>query len=263
MGAAPGVAATSAPMRTPVWGTASDQIGALRAAVFAAGAVAAYTAAVRAWSPELAPGGLEIFGTATSLACVWLTRRQNVLSIPYGIVSVVAMGVFFFQIGLVGQGWLHLGYYVPVQFVGWWVWIRAGEGRTDLPVGWLSWRARGLIALGLLGGTVVLAAVFERLHGPSPYLLWDSSIVAASLVAQYLLITKRIESWWLWLVPVDISAILLYLRSDAEMFAALYTLYLVVASMGLRDWHLAWRAQRAGASAFDARFATSVADLPS
>jgi len=241
-----------------VWGTASDRAGALRAALLSALAVWLYTAAVRTWSPQLAPGALEIFGTATSLACVWLTRRQNVLSIPYGIVSVLAMGAFFFQIGLVGQGWLHLGYYVPIQFVGWWVWIRAGAGRTDLPVGWLSWPARTLAAVGVAAGTFVLAAAFEHLHGPSPYLIWDSSIVAASLAAQYLLITKRIESWWLWLLPVDVSAILLYLRSDAEMFAALYLLYLVLASMGLRDWHLAWRAQRAGASAFDARFATSV-----
>lgn len=244
--------------RTPVWGTVSDRSGAVRAALLAATTVWVYAAAMQRWSPELAPTRLEIFGTATSLACVWLTRRQNVLSIPYGIVSVLAMGAFFFEIGLVGQGWLHLGYYVPIQFVGWWVWIRAGAGRTDLPVGWLSSRARVAVAVGVVAGTLLLAVVFERLHGPGAYLVWDSSIVAASVAAQSLLIVKRIESWWLWLIPVDVSAILLYLRSDAEMFAALYALYLVLASMGLRDWHLAWKAQRAGASAFDARFATSV-----
>ena len=85
--------------------------------------------------------------------------------------------------------------------------------------------------------------------------MWDASIVAASVAAQLLLTTKRIESWWLWLIPIDLSAILLYLRSGAEMFAALYALYLVLASLGLHNWVRAWRGQRAGLTAFEARFA--------
>lgn len=88
-----------------------------------------YVAAVERWSPDLSPTGLEIFGTATSLACVWLTRTQNIWSVIYGLLSVVAMGIFFFDIDLVGQGWLHLGYYIPIQFVGWWAWLRGGAGR--------------------------------------------------------------------------------------------------------------------------------------
>ena len=87
----------------------------------------------------------------------------------------------------------------------------------------------------------------------TPYLVWDTSIVAASVTAQLLLTAKRIESWWLWLLPVDVSAVLLYLRTDAEMFAVLYMLYLVLASLGLRDWWRAWRAQQHGLSPFRAR----------
>ena len=56
-----------------------------------------YVGAVRTWSPDLSPTGLEMFGTITSLACVWLTRSQNIWSVIYGLVSVVAMGIFFFD----------------------------------------------------------------------------------------------------------------------------------------------------------------------
>jgi nicotinamide mononucleotide transporter len=168
-------------------------------------------------------------------------------------VSVVAMGVFFFRIDLVGQGWLQLGYYIPVQVVGWRVWIRGGEAGGDLGVGWLRWRSRILGAAAVVAGTLVLAAAFHRLHGDTPYQLIDAQIVAASIAAQLLLTAKRIESWLLWLIPVDVVAIGLYLRSDAVMFAALYALYLVLASAGLRDWLRAWRAQQRGLSPFDAR----------
>lgn len=246
--------ARSAP-RTPAWGTSADQVGAVRAGGLAAIAVAAYTAAAHRYAPQFAPTGLELFGTWSSLACVWLTRRQNIWSMPYGIVSVVLMGLFFFDIELVGQGWLHLGFYIPVQFVGWWLWIRGGAGRTDLPVSWMSWRARGLTVLGIALGTVVLAWLFGELHGPTPYPLWDAEIVAASVAAQLLLITKRVESWFVWLLPIDVAAIGLYLRTDATMFAALYALYLVIATAGLVDWMKAHRAQRRGCTAFQARHA--------
>ena len=241
--------------RTPLFGTTADRWGAVRVGAVASALTATYVVAVRLWSPDLAPSGQEIFGTTTSLGSVILTRTQNVWAIIYGLVSIVAMGVFFFDIDLVGQGWLHLGYYIPIQVVGWWAWLRAGAGRTELPVGWLSAGTRVLIAGAVVAGTAVLAAVFGQLHGDTPYLVWDASIVAASVAAQLLLTTKRIESWWLWLIPIDLSAILLYLRSGAEMFAALYALYLVLASLGLRDWVRAWRGQRAGLTAFEARFA--------
>ena len=242
--------------RTPTWGTRSDQVGAVRAGVLAAAAVAVYTLTAHRFAPEFVPTTLEMLGTWTSLACVWLTRRQNILSMPYGIVSVVLMGAFFFDIALVGQGWLHLAFYVPVQFVGWWIWIRGGEGRTDLPVRWMTWRARAGTVAAIAAGTVFLAWLFRELHGPTPYPLWDAEIVAASVAAQLLLITKRIESWFVWLIPIDIAAIGLYVRTDATMFAALYTLYLVIASAGLVDWIKAHRAQRRGLTAFEARHVT-------
>src|SRR5262245_35928519 len=151
--------------RTPVWGTGADRRAA-GLAVLGASLVTGLYVALASLTDEV-PTRLEVVGTVTSLACVWITRRQNVLCMPLGLVSVLAMGVFFFRIDLVGQGWLHLAYYVPVQVVGWWVWIRSGADRTDKPVAWLSTPGRLAVAAGVVAGTVVLALVFEALHGPS------------------------------------------------------------------------------------------------
>jgi nicotinamide mononucleotide transporter len=223
--------------------------------VFAVAATAVYVGIAFAFARESAPTPLEIVGTIASLACVWLTRRQNVLCMPLGLVGVVASGWYFFGIGLVGQGWLHLAYYVPTQLWGWWEWIRGGAQRTEKPVAWMSGGGRVALLAYLPLGTVALAALFSSLHGPSDTLVWDASIVAASLAAQWLMTVKRIESWLLWLIPVDVSAVLLYAASGAYLFAALYALYLVIASLGLRDWIVAWRAQERGLSVVEARSA--------
>lgn len=50
---------------------------------------------------------------------------------------------------------------------------------------------------------------------------------------------KRVESWWLWLVPVDVSAVALYTATGAYMFAALYCLFMVMAIFGLLRWRRA------------------------
>jgi nicotinamide mononucleotide transporter len=241
--------------RTPWLGRPEDRRAAVRAVAFAVAATAVYVALAQAFARESAPTPLEIAGTIASLACVWLTRRQNVLCMPLGLVGVVASGWYFFGIGLVGQGWLHVAYYVPTQIWGWWEWIRGGEHRTEKPVAWVSPAGRVALLAFLPIGTLALARLFSALHGPSDLLMWDASIVAASLAAQWLMTLKRIESWLLWLIPVDVSAVLLYLASGAYLFAALYALYLVIASLGLRDWILARRAQERGLSVVEARTA--------
>ena len=68
------------------------------------------------------------------------------------------------------------------------------------------------------------------------YTYWDASIVAASVMAMVLLSLKKVESWWLWILPVNVSAIGLYLSTEAYMFAALYVLFLVMAFVGLAKW---------------------------
>lgn len=237
--AAAGPRAGVPPVPPPFTGTRAERRSAVVAIGIAAGLVGLYGVAARALG--VPPSGLEVLGTVTSLACVWITRSQNVLAMPLGLVSVVAMGAFFFDVGLVGQGWLHWGYYIPVQVWGWWHWARGGPGRSAAPVRTLSAPARAGVVLLLVAGTAACAWALELLHGPSPTLVWDSSIVAASVLAQALLSAKRVESWWLWLIPVDVSAIALYVVSGAYLFAALYVVFLWLAASGLVRW---WRAVR-------------------
>ncbi len=59
------------------------------------------------------------------------------------------------------------------------------------------------------------------------------------MVAMILMSKKNVESWWLWIGPVDVSAIGLYVVSGAYMFAALYVLFLIMAFFGLARWRAA------------------------
>lgn len=209
------------------------------AAVAAAGSFLAcllYWQATRIFSPEIAPGLVEFAGTATSLWSVWITQRRNVLALPVGIISVALMGWFFLEIGLIGQTLLHWAYYLPIQFWAWHQWTRGGHGHSELTVTSLSRTGRALIVVSGVAFTVVFGWLLDAGWQDAVYTYWDASIVAASVIAMVLLSRKKVESWWLWIGPVNVSAIALYLSTGAYMFAALYVLFLGMAFVGLARW---------------------------
>jgi nicotinamide mononucleotide transporter len=200
-----------------------------------------YWHGTKPWSPDAVPGAVEFGATATSLWSVWITQRRNVLAMPVGIVSVLLMGWVFNDIGLVGQTWLQWGYYVPVQFWAWAQWTRGGDGGGELTVTRLALPVRGLVLAAGVAATLVLGWVLDAGWDDAVYTYWDASIVAASVLAMILMSAKKVESWWLWIGPVNVSAIGLYLSTGARMFAVLYMLFLVMAFVGLDKWYRAAR----------------------
>jgi nicotinamide mononucleotide transporter len=225
-----------APTAAPWFGRRWEHRHAAVAAVGSLLACAVYWVATLWFVPEVTPGPVEFAGTATSLWSVWITQRRNVLALPVGIVSVTLMGWFFLDIGLIGQMLLHWVYYLPIQFWAWREWTRGGVNHTELLVTRLTTRMRlaVLVAMGLF--TWVFGRLLDAGWDNALYTHWDASIVAASVVAMVLLSKKKVESWWLWIGPVNISAIGLYSTAGAFMFAALYVLFLVMAFVGLARW---------------------------
>jgi len=230
------VSVMTAPTAAPWFGRRWEHRHALVAAVGSLLACGVYWAATLWFAPEVTPGLVEFAGTATSLWSVWITQRRNVLALPVGIVSVALMGWFFLDIGLFGQMLLHWVYYLPVQFWAWKEWTRGGENNTELLVTRLTARMRVVVLAAMALFTWMFGWLLDAGWGNALYTYWDASIVAASVVAMVLLSKKKVESWWLWIGPVNVSAIGLYAATGAFMFAALYVLFLVMAFVGLARW---------------------------
>lgn len=232
MSSAPAVAVT-APM--PWFGRPGDMFEAVRGLGLAAAVTYTYVfVAQQLFSTPTS--GLEIASLILSLACVWLVRTENVLSMPIGVGACALLGVFYLQIELVGQGWLQLAFFIPVQLIGWWAWCRGGDRGSELKISRVTTREGVLALMSGLALWVGAWALFNALYGQTPYAWWDTSIVAASIVAQGLLTYKRIEHWLVWLVPVNVSSILLYSVTGAWAFAFLYVVFFANAAWGLVMW---------------------------
>lgn len=190
------------------------------------------------------PSLLELVGTATGLCNVWLLRKQNVLAWFFGIVSVAAVGTVFYRMGLMGQAWLHLFYFFPINWWGWYHWVRGGEQRTELRVSWTSWKEWLVYVPVFVVATYLVASFFDRIYDRAVFVYWDATIVVASVIAQWLLSRKKIENWILWAGPVNVSAIVLFFLTGAYMFGALYIVFLVNASAAIYEWIEDWRGRQ-------------------
>lgn len=178
----------------------------------------------------------EFVGTWAGLVCVWLSRTQNILCWPWGIISAGAFGFFFSEIGLPGQQWLNCGYFFLIQFWAWRQWVVGGGKETDLPVTRLDSKGRGVTVGVVLMFTVGVYFLIDSLVPGSLYPVLDALVVSASITAQYLMGLKKIESWVLWLGPVNLLSITLLYIAGAYLIMALYVAFFIHAVIALRTW---------------------------
>jgi len=219
-----------------LWGNRNEHIEQLKVAAIMFAVTTLYEYISIHFIPEYSLNMYEFLGTWSGLVCVWLARTTNILSWPWGIFSSILLGVFFSQIGLPGQQWLNWGYFLIIQLWSWPHWTFGGVGKTDLPITVLSWRYRVLALLVLIVGTIGIYSLID-LFVPGSFHPWlDALVVASSVIAQYLLGRKKVESWILWLGPVNILSIALFYLAGAYTLMALYIAFFIHAAFALRNW---------------------------
>lgn len=193
--------------------------------------------AFKYFPPESYPGVNDTVGSIFGLSCVFLTRKENVWCWPHGIISVIFMAIFYWNIGLTGQAGLQGIYFLLIQFWGWYLWLYGGENKTEMKISVLSANQWFYVGIAIAFLTVTIYKLIDLIVPTSQFPLWDANIVACSIVAQTLLNWKKIESWWIWLIPVNISTIAILITTGAYMFAVMYIIYLFNASYAIYQWY--------------------------
>jgi nicotinamide mononucleotide transporter len=190
--------------------------------------------------------GLEIAAVAFGLLSVVFTVRQSIWCWPTGLINVALYVVVFREARLYSDMVLQ-AIYVPMQVYGWYYWLRKPHGQPDVPVQRITGRAAAAWFVVAVFGTAMDGWVMHRYFGAAlPW--WDATIVVLSLIAQYLLARKVLESWLIW-IAVDILALGVYAARGLYLTTGLYAVFLVLATLGLVQWIRSYRKHRQEASA--------------
>lgn len=203
---------------------------------------------------------LEFFGVATGSVATWLVARNNVWTWPVAVVSVILFFFLFYQIQLYPDMFLQV-FFLITYLGGWWRWTHPGLGEevmvnpsstqqtlriTRMPTRQLVvWLLAGVVATLLLGTFASnLHTLFPALFSqPSAFPYLDSFTTVMSIVGTFLMIDKRVECWYVWLV-VDAISTYMYFVKDVKLVSVEYFVFCFIAAFGAWNWTRQYRSYR-------------------
>lgn len=181
-----------------------------------------------------------------------LAGRNNIHSWWIGIVGCVLFAVLFYQVNLYADVLLQL-FFIVTCVIGWLQW-RRGAGGQPLPITRTGWRSLAWVVPAGIAAVVIYGMLLHRwTNAYAPFI--DSAVLVFSIIAQFLLMSRRIETWAFWLL-VNTVAVPLYYSRGLHLTAVLYAAYWFNA---LLSWYW-WRVQARRAVAQSVTPGAAVAD---
>jgi nicotinamide mononucleotide transporter len=176
---------------------------------------------------------LEIVSFTLALVMVILNIRQSPWAWLFSITSAALYAIVFYGSKLYGDMSLQF-FFIAVSLWGWYQWLFGGVSHHGVQVSRLTHKGWLYVALAWLLGFVAIAA-FLRLFTDTDVPHIDAFLTAGSLVGQLLLSRKKLENWHVW-IGIDLIYIGLYIHKHLYLTALLFSLFVVLAAVGLRTW---------------------------
>jgi len=183
---------------------------------------------------------LSLLAAVTGTWCVILTGKGKRSSFIFGLVNTVCYAIVSFGAKYYGEVMLNLIYYLPMNFVGWFVWKKHMNDETgEVVKERLTLRKSAVIYFLTGAGIFGYGFILKKLGGNLPYI--DSMSTVISVVAQILSIKRLMEQWVLWIV-VDIVTVIMWavhFTQGGETVAtlAMWSVYLINAVIMFIRWY--------------------------
>ena len=178
----------------------------------------------------------ELLAAAVSAVDVWLATKRSMISWPITILASALYGEQFRESRLYSDMLLQ-GIFVLFAIYGWWHWYRGLKAEGSVRV--VTPGAALLLRDSILGVIASLLLGYWMLKNTDASLPWlDAALTGFSLVGTWWGAQKYIANWWLWIV-VYLIYIGEYIYKGLNLTAGLYALFVLLATLGLRDWRRA------------------------
>lgn len=86
-----------------------------------------------------------------------------------------------------------------------------------------------------VGSAIALIIGFQMKKTNAAFPMVDAYLSVFSVIATLLLINKKIETWYWWIV-IDLVNIPVFIMRKGYLFAVLFLIYSILAMKGLVDW---------------------------
>lgn len=180
----------------------------------------------------------EVAANVMVTLSIVLAGRNSIHTWWTGIIGCALFAWVFGEAKLYADVTLQ-GFFIVSSIVGWWRWQGS---RHVAPAPVTHAPMASVLRAAAMGGIAALAygAMLHRFtdaYAPYP----DSVVLSFSVIGQWLMMQRRVESWPFWLL-VNIVAVPLYASRELYLTSGLYAFYLLNALVSWRHW---WRLAQA------------------
>lgn len=182
---------------------------------------------------------MGIISATTGVICVVCTGKGKLSAYTFGLVNSVLYAIISYKAHLYGETMLNALYYVPMQFVGFYIWSKHMNAETqEVEKIRMNWRNRIYLIICVAGLTFVYGHILKLIGDAMPFV--DSFTTVSSVIAMIISVKMFAEQWWIW-IAVDIFSVYMWycdFRSGSDNMATLlmWCVYLVNAVIMLIKW---------------------------
>lgn len=179
------------------------------------------------WVAELS--WLEVFAVFTSYVCTFLCVVERRANYPIGAISNASYAVLFYQFGLLASA-ATTAYLTFALAYGWFRW-RPDKAAIPVRHVELKWIPAYVLATAVF--YFIAFGIVSAIGGELAKT--DTVILIGTMLAQFLLDNKRIETWAVWLV-VNVFAIYTYYTAGLSLVVFQYIFFLLNVFYGWYMW---------------------------
>lgn len=171
---------------------------------------------ITAVSVILGDNWLGFISSISGILCVIAAAKGKIATYYFGIIQAATYAWISYGYALYGEAMLNALFFLPIQFIGWYIWTKnrkqaqqAGHGE-DVYTKRLSWKQWALLIPSIIGISLLYSVFLNSVNAAQVGL--DSFAVIISLFAQLLMVLRYAEQWLLW-ITVNVLTITLWFRT--------------------------------------------------
>lgn len=181
---------------------------------------------------------LGIVSGIANIMCVLLVAKGKISNYWYGLIGVVTYAYISYTNGLYGDTMLNALYYLPMQFIGWYMWSKnMGDREIKVKQLTLAQRITGVILSAVI--IFIYGTFLTNLGGNVPYV--DATSTVLSIIAMILLSFGYKEQWTLWII-VNVVSIIMWVKvamigQGSVAMLIMWSVFLINSIFGYVEWN--------------------------
>ncbi len=183
-------------------------------------------------------GMLVFVAVFAGIFSLWFSRKENIYVYPMGLIYILITTFLNFDQQFLGEIVLNF-YFIIMCIYGWFLWLKRDNRKHRIIRITQSVKKEWLLHLAFFLAVFLILyfcySYFKKEFTPNAILLADALATTSAFLAIWLMVRKKIESWYWWIIS-NTTLILLYFIKNYLFYSAYHFILLFMSIAGLYGW---------------------------